>query len=188
MPNKREFLENYYAWLISLIGGDLPPYDEYTLLLKSLYFHKYVWQEWNLSVVKDSNRALDGIGLRSAYVDAYFGGNPYFLAVFNEKGCSILEMMIALARHMEFDMTMAVSDNSVKKWFWLMVQNLGLIQYDDDHYNTSGVNVILHKFLTRGYDNHGAGGMFYIRKPPTSCRETELYYQMEWWLNENFKI
>lgn len=182
--NPRDVIEDYYAWLLETIGANLPPHNNHALLLSTLYSREFVWDTWNFS--KDAGRAADGIQLRQQYLDIYYGGNSYYLEFWGNKGCSVLEMLIALATRTTFIVTGFEPEDSLSFWFWKMIDNLSLGYFTDDVFESWKVNSIIDAFLNRAYTKHGDGSIFHTRSKNFDCRAVELFYQMQQYVNETY--
>ena len=99
-----------------------------------------------------------------------------------ELDCSMLEMLIALARRVSFESYSTATD-----WFWCMIQNLELGKYTDDIYEVSimeEVEEALKNLNARNYGADGSGGLFPLRKPAMDQRRVEIWYQMQAYLLE----
>ena len=120
-----EWPEDYYIWLCDLV--DLEAHSGYSNLISFLYDTEFVW-----SVVKDSNRAGDGKQLRYDYIDCFgdIESIDYDSMNWLNEPCSLLEMLIALARRTRIDI-MPEFGNDTADWFWIFVKNLGFDSYDD---------------------------------------------------------
>ena len=120
-----EWPDDYYIWLCDLV--DLETHSGYSKLISFLYDTEFVW-----SVAKDSNRAEDGKQLRYDYIDYYneFRLVDYESMSWTDEPCSLLEMLIALARRTRIDL-MPEFDISTSDWFWIFIKNLGFYGYDD---------------------------------------------------------
>ena len=166
----------YFCWLTGLIG-DRYIVENYQKLLWKLFCTEYIWE-----LDYDRNRAADGLYLRQIYVNS--GG----LSIRSDN-CSVLEMMVALARKAEFDIMHDpdYGDRS-REWFWTMLQNLGLDIYDDWHWFESEVDRILDIFLHRRYERSGVGGAFPVHKICRDMRQTDLWWQMNAYLEEHYPI
>lgn len=167
----------YYNWLIGLIGDDYIRRN-YQKLLWKLYATQYIWE-----LDYDRNRAQDGVYLRSIF------RTETGLITDENKPCSVLEMFVALARRAENDIMHDpdFGDRS-GKWFWIMMQNLGLDVYDDYHYFDNEVDRILDIFVHRRYGNTGVGGAFRMQNPVHDLRKNDLWWQMNTYLEQNFPI
>lgn len=133
--------------------------------------------EFRYIIHNDKNRALDGIDLRSRFMD----GDARFM---DDDPCSVLEMMIALAIRCEENImdNPEVGDRT-GQWFWGMVVNLGLGSMTDDRYDEEYVDFVINKFLDRDYEPDGEGGLFHIRRCRQDVRDVEIWYQLCWYLD-----
>ena len=169
----------YYSWLVGLIGDNYVS-TNYQKLLWKLYVTDYIWE-----LDFDRNRAADGLYLRHEFE------NKTSIKIFSllHKNCSILEMMVALARRAEHDIMYDpdYGDRS-SVWFWTMLQNLGLDIYDDWHWFENEVDKILDVFLHRRYEKSGAGSAFPTRFCSQDLTKTDLWMQMNAYLEEHYPM
>ena len=176
--------EAYFCWLIRLIGDDYIA-TNYQKLLRKLHSREYIWE-----LVYDKNRAADGIYLRNLF-DQEMGN--YGVAgggmSASTAPCSVLEMFIALARNAENDI-MHDPDYGDRSgiWFWEMLQNMGLDIYDDYNFYESEVDRILDNFLHHRYAKNGAGGAFPVANSCQNMRQKDLWWQMNAYLEERFRL
>lgn len=176
--------QDYFQWLCELVYIDSKK-DSYWILAKKLHETNFIWL-----VPNDDNRASDGIELRKEY----FPERSYKdYRRWNDNPCSVFEMLIALARRIDFD----VKDpddrrDFTHRYFWEMLDNLGLMQYDDDHYYERNGPIdcpaILSNFLHREYCSNGEGGLFPLRHRGQDQRYVEIWYQMNAYVNERYNI
>lgn len=173
--------EAYLEWLYSQIGtvqNSDPAYNHWNLL------RKFYVTQFNDSVPNDDNRASDGKELRIEFLQqtGFPLDDPY--GDWFNLDCSVLEMMIALARRVAFE------DETLKspvEWFWLMTHNLGLDAFTDDIYEISmdeEVGWILDRFNRREYERNGQGGLFPLQRNRNDQRRVELWAQMSAYLLE----
>lgn len=128
----------------------------------------------------DENRALDGMNLRTRFIDIYPENELNF-----DRECSILEMMIALSiRCEDYIMTDDRYGNRTGEWFWNMILSLGLTGMTDTNFNKGFVEEVLFRFITRDYDADGSGGLFTILNPHIDMRKIEIWHQLNWYLEE----
>ena len=101
---------------------------------------------------------------------------------------SMLEVMIAIADRLG----QITGDEDTAFWFWEMVSNLVLDGIDDTEFwsDPEGYEA---EILDRAddvidikYDRDGLGGLFLLREgvAPQDMRDTELWYQMQYYANE----
>lgn len=170
-------MDDYYQWLIGLLNDEYLA-EAYQKLTADLFETEFVW-----TVTYDSNRAADGLHLRRLY--SRETGN----AVYMDKGCSVLEMFIALCRRCEEELMYDPDDpRGAAYWFWVILENLGLDIYDDFGYDRDVVDTILERFLSRDYDRDGYGGPFYVHNSMCDFRDKDLWWQLNAYLEENFPL
>lgn len=134
--------------------------------------------EWGIP--NDDNRTEDGKDLRPEFIATHDAEcNNAWLS----QACSMLEMLIALSRRLEFE-----SNHDTYHWFWTLLENLNLRVYTDAVYDDE-VEMIVDKTLIavidRRYRSNGDGGLFPLRRPKTDQRKVEIWYQMSLYLLEN---
>lgn len=65
-----------------------------------------------------------------------------------------------------------------------MLTSLGLGSMTDARFNRSYVDAVLERFLDHNYQRNGEGGLFTINNSRFDMRFTEIWYQMNCYLNE----
>ena len=143
--------------------------------MRQLYVKEFVWL-----IPNDDNRAEDGKELRYEFINEH--GIDEVDQAWLDLGCSVLEMMIALARRAAFE-----SDDEVVEWFWRFIFNLGLTQHTDIAYTSKTereVDNVLDTVIFRTYDADGLGGLFPLTHPRQDQRKVELWYQLAAYLSE----
>ena len=84
-----------------------------------------------------SERMLDGFCLRQRYY------GPIAL-----EECSVLEMMVALAKRIDDDILYDYEiGTQTEKWFWMMIDSLGLSGMTDDSFDENTVTRIIYNFM-----------------------------------------
>lgn len=166
--------EVYFNWLYSKVAAvDIPtPSLTYWTLFQTLHSIEFVWL-----VVGDDNRAEDGLEIRHEFlvqVDA-----PTNLPEMSI-GCSVLEMLIALARRAAFNTEIPERD-----WFWIFTENLGIADLCDAKRNVGRKAYdAVDRFIWRSYSPNGEGGLFPLRNPREDQRKVEIWYQFHEWIAE----
>lgn len=182
----------YVDWLKSFTMDESieterrPSYDR---LLKKLWDIPY-----RPSVGNDHSRAVDGKSLRNDYrqfVGIEFGLHDTRRIRGSDDiygPCRVLEMLIALSMRM-YDMMQDMGYfNSVARWFWEIIENVGLDECTDLYFsNHPECGEIIDELVNDILDSedHGwePGGWFYL----SGWWRTELWYQMNAYLNEYFR-
>lgn len=170
--------KDYFRVLCDVAGLKHPVEKSgYELLMKKLYNTEFHW-----SVPNDDNRALDGINLRDRFGWTLEG-----------KECSYLEMLVALALRCEEELMYEPEEGDrTEHWFWMMMRNLGLDRCRDDSFEDSwtmsDVTYVTENMMSREYNRNGIGGLFPLRHPRKDQRKIEIWYQMNDYLMENYKM
>lgn len=170
--------ELYLAWLYDQVGSVRLRRSSisYWKLFRLLYSKEFVW-----FVPNDDNRASDGVDLRLEFVETHHitDADPRWL----DLGCSMLEMIIGLARRLSFE-----AEGDVRNWFWRLLENLGLESYTDKvdlrEYELNEIDNVLNRVIDRTYKRDGSGGLFPLRKPKRDQRRVELWYQLSAYILE----
>lgn len=165
---------SYLEYLCSIVGAADDP--GYLLLMKDLYSADFA-----PVLVHDQARVLDGLELRRD-----FGGRTD-----PNKPCSVLEMMIGLAKRIDFQLEDPdiLGENIISEWFWSMITNLGLDICIDEEYGAAWdswfVKERVDRLVNREYDPSGFGGLFPLMNPKEDQRNVEIWYQMNAYLREH---
>jgi hypothetical protein len=173
----------YFDWLCEKVNPSRPATDiSWDRLLAQMFNTDFFW-----SIPNDDNRAFDGKVLRDQF--AYEEGLQRYSEIIRDE-CSLLEMLIALAERCDVDI-MAIQQPTERQaghWFWIFLENCGVLEYDDRHYDATMVEVIFSQVMRRNYLYNGVGGFFPLQIASEDQREVELWYQMNEWLEEKYPI
>lgn len=166
-------MSDYYMWLLDRVGGR-GAYKNYQKLLFLLFSttYEYVFD-------MDSNRAAAGMNLRSIF--ALEAG--LYLEDTHEGPCTVLEMIEALADTLAFD-----ANESTMKWFWELLDNLGIASQDDDHFDENYISSVLSRWMKHEYEPDGTGSLFPLLHPFADCRNMETWDQMNAYVVERYPI
>jgi hypothetical protein len=175
----RDRIKNeYFEWLLGM--ARTTRYSDgvsFTKLLRLLHDI-----EFEYVMVKDRNRAEDGIDLRYRFAYEYDGienAERYLTGP-----CSMLEMMVALAIRCEEDMMEDTRyGDRTGQWFWGMIVSLGLGGMTDSRFDESFIRETIDRFLDRKYAPNGKGGLFTIRDHSVDMRKVEIWTQLLWYLD-----
>ena len=182
MGERNETREDYFQWLCETVGDC--DGRQYSILLRDLHKKKF-----EIVVQRDENRVLDGIRLREDYIYENDWMNPTYL---DSDSCSVLELLIAMAQRMNFELSDPYdSTDRTALYFWELIENLNLKAFDDESYDDLDgyyvVGCLLDDFIERRYRFSGKGGIFPLRHAHRDQRKTELWYQMQSYLEENYE-
>lgn len=188
--------KRYFAWLCDLVRLDDDLYMDqeragscsYYNLFKILFDMPFIWK-----IPMDKNRAADGLALRTQFLKlvntpGYYTRQNGKMVIRNEtydfvvnshiEDCSVLEVMIALAQRIEYDiMHESRYGDRTKKWFWIMINSLGLENQNDRMFDIDFVEGVLVRFIDRKYHIDGKGSLFYIPDCMYDLRTVDIWTQ-----------
>ena len=176
----QELNELYFSWMCDMVNHSKKSYEK---LFR--YLHDY---EFNYIIGMDANRVEDGIDLRYRFAYECDILDTLIAVYLDERPCSVFEMMVALAlRCEEHIMDDPDVGNQMDRWFWDMLDSLGLSWMDDAKFDEKFADGVMERLIMRQYEKNGKGGLFTIRNCPHDLREVEIWYQMMWYLDEILK-
>ena len=174
--------ESYLNWLCAIGGSEHNTFNgRYNILFKTLHEIPFT-----IILERDNNRLSDAFRLREMFKDSTC------YAVYDcidNMPVSFLEILISLALHMEFNMSSSEDINETCKWTWVLLTNLNLEWFDDTRWDDSSeieVHYICQRVMDRTYESNGEGGIFPLKACKDDQRTVELWYQLNYFLNENF--
>lgn len=171
-----ELEQRYYEWLTGAV-----PYwrSRYSILLRHLYETPF-----RVTMLMDENRVGDGLSMRARFIWSEHLSADERDLLKKQRPCSVLEVMIGLAQRFEEEyMTQYTGEDPIGMWFDPMIRSLGLQNYDDQHFDLYGYDLIMQAFLNRTYFPDGRGSLFYIPGIETDMRQVEIWKQMMMWNN-----
>lgn len=173
----RERLNNaYFEWMCQLVTRS----SRYRELLWKLHTTEFIY-----ILPMDGNRAEDGIELRYRFGYEHAYDAPLIASYLDDRPCSVLEMMVALAiRCEEHIMDDPDIGDRTGQWFWTMVENLGLSRMYDIRFDEEYVDSAIGRFLNREYKRNGEGGLFTVNDCEQDLRSVEIWYQMCLYLDD----
>lgn len=186
---------SYFQWLCEMVHADSME-KSYYILCGELF--KYPFR---VKAKMDINRNNDGLELakdffsenEEAYNEYYLYYNPN-TDLLKRECCSMLELFISIAKHMNDELMTEDSSDKTHKYFWEIIKNLELDEFDDERFgeetsvSTVQIRDILVNLNERRYKKDGSGGMFPLKCPEKDQRKIEIWYQMQAYINEKYKI
>lgn len=160
--------DQYLAWLYSQVleVKTRKSSRTYWNLLRKLFCTEFAW-----FVPNDDNRAEDGRELRFEWAASQEIQLP---ESWLRLGCSFLEMLIGLARRLDFQ-----TERSCVHWFWKLIDNMGLLGYNDlSNFTDQDVEDRTSMVIWRTYGPDGEGGLFPLRSASRDQRGIEIWYQL----------
>jgi hypothetical protein len=181
MSNTLDILRNqYFEWLCKTVREDK---KSEAISFRKLLMHLHTI-EFRYLILRDQNRAEDGVDLRYRFAVTRNERNPEPIVDVLDGPCSVLEMMVALAVRCEENIMDDPSrGDRTGQWFWGMITNLGLGGMTDRVFDKKIVDEVITRLLDREYEPNGTGGLFTIRRCTRDLREVEIWYQLCWYLD-----
>ena len=188
LNDKEAINEVYIQWLYSKVGSNDREYNHYWRVIRRLYRREFYY-----IVKNDVNRYEDGLTLRNKFTDEY-GYSFADICRALDGPCTVLEMLVAFAMRIDSEiMWDPDAGDRTAFWFWTMLQNAGLDmkRFSDEYFDNNCI-IALEKMITRvvsrQYDKLGNGGFFPVSSYQKNFQRTELWYQMHFWMHENYPI
>lgn len=175
-------VDDYNEWLYSVAISTINERCDHSKLLSKLNNIPY-----NYIHPMDVNRYDDGIDLRFrfGYEEGY--SDIEIENYLNIRECSVLEMMVALARRIEDNIMFDVRyGHQYSRWFFEMLKSLGLYLMNNENFNAAYVDDRVAKFMQRQYQPNGNGGLFTIDDPRIDMRNIEVWQQANIFLTEKY--
>ena len=173
----------YFDWMTSLAIPNTEKRHSYYQLLNTLMDITFYF-----TIPLDENRYVDGIQLRERFAFEHNIPIETVCDILNNRECSMLEMMVALAlRCEEHIMQNPEFGNRLSNWFNVMIESLQLTNMYNDKFNYDWVKSRIDDLLERRYEPNGIGGLFVIDNPRQDLRTVQIWYQMCWYVDTILK-
>jgi len=176
LTSRNDSDELYLVWLCGFVVNH--EYEERLHRSKDM-FDGLFSEPFVAWIPNDDNRAAEGQGLRDRYKNETHkdvSRRLYF------SGCSILEMMIALAHRFAWEIVSLdeTVEELVPGCFWTMVDNLELLPNSSNYKKLAVLN-------KREYFPSGKGGLFPLENVREDQTKVEIWYQMQAYVMENYE-
>ena len=183
VKRRQEIIQDeYFEWMIRLVSDG--KYDKrryWRRLFRLLHETEFIY-----ILEMDVNRADDGTDLRYRFAYDYDYDGDVIKSALDDRPCSLFEMMVALAIHCEeYISDDPENGDSIGKWFFTMIESLGLGTMTDERFDKIAAADILDRFMRREYLPNGQGGLFTVSNEGHDMRAAEIWYQMMWFLTES---
>lgn len=174
----RDILEEYQAWLVDFVSDGLPEHRNYGYLLHDLGCKEFTW-----TLLMDEQRDIDGLYLRRDFMNKYHIDMD---SSFYKMPRSVFEVLAAFSRTIEIQITGTQEYDNFSRFFWIMLDNLGLLKYSDERYNVNKVYEILDNWMGHFSDESDNPNIFPLKNSKTDKSKIDMWYRMQFWLRENW--
>ena len=176
-----ELRDEYFEWMCEHV------YDDHHS--KKVTYHKLLHRLDEITfqdvIPIDGNRAEDGMDLRYRFAYEKRYGDGLIATYLDDRPCSVLEMMVALAiRCEEHIMEDPDIGDRTGQWFWNMIVSLGLGSMTDAKFDLDYVDDVIDRFMQRDFEYNGKGGLFTVENPRRDMRNVDIWYQMCFYLDD----
>lgn len=179
---RRNSTPDYFDWLAEFVDLYSDEHMMYSDVVKYLYTTQfYCTIDLDFNRCKDATSILYLKYLNEMHID-------YDINTVYDRDCSVLEVLIALSFRCERDIMSEPGSYDDAKWFWIMLDNLGLLELSDDVFDEEDADYILETWLDRDFAYNGNGSIFPILSPKRDQRQIEIWDQMADYIDENYPI
>ncbi|MBP5596316.1 MAG: hypothetical protein J6Y02_13095 [Pseudobutyrivibrio sp.] len=181
--------ELYLVWLLNLINADNYKGKSYIKLCSLL--NKVPFEP----VIKlDENRLSD---VQSLLRETYIQSQSEWYRLTNDDimelptwPVSFLELIISLAMRIDLDFMREINGiDNTRIYFWVLVRNLGILEFDDEHWGEDAIISIVNRLnivQDRKYDFNGNGGLFPLENAEMDQRNVQIWNQLCQFVNQRF--
>lgn len=181
--DREELKTLYFEWLYSLVYPQDKALSEEYRKTKLLWF--LFETPFYSSIPQDEHRISDGLGLRYKFGDRFGYDDKTVLIYLDNRECSVLEMMVALAERCENQIMYDPEyGDRTTQWFRKMIASLGLNDMNNLHFDEMYVSKVIDRFLEHEYEPNGSGGLFALSAADMDMSTVEIWRQLCAYLNE----
>lgn len=176
--------DRYFIWMTTKIFNDIDIMNDHLAVLRELHNTTFEY-----SIYTDENRQKDAQDLRYkfGYEHGYYESE--ICRTLDSEAPSLLEMIVALLDRVQDNVLCDLEKKITNQEIFLdILKSLGI---DDiiGSYALSGDDAIrfynsMSTLINREYTYYGEGGLFTVYNPKKDMRDTEIWYQFMWYLNE----
>lgn len=184
-----EIFKSYLEWLLRLINADNYKGKSYIKLCSLL--NKVPFEP----VIKlDTNRVSDAQSLlRETYIQSkseWYRMDDDNVMELSTCPVSFLELIISLAMRIDLDFMREINGvDNTRIYFWVLVRNLGILEFDDEHWGEDAIVSIVNRLnivQDRKYDFNGNGGLFPLENAEMDQRNVQIWNQLCQFVNQRF--
>ena len=172
----------YFNWMINILFHDVVLQDAYLELLHVLNDIPFEW-----SLEGDENRQKDAQDLRYLFGMAYGYEDAQICNELDIVPPSMLEVIVALINRVQDNILYDPEREDPNQEIFIdILKSLRIDDYkgmlsDEDRHDILDA---VYRFFDRDYSYFGEGGLFVVNNPKADMRDTEIWFQFMWYLNE----
>lgn len=136
----------------------------------------------------DQARVIDALELRKQFATED-GSNAIYDVM--PGSCTALELLVAMAERADYTLYNTADGSRTGQFFWLFVENLGLLYLSDDNWSFEAANFIrvtVNKWFDRRFNPNGYGSPWPIPTTRVDLTTVSFWDAMQWYLSENEEV
>ena len=139
---------------------------------------------FDCAIQEDHSRVADGAFLRKKWlVDE---GWSDYMYVFEDTEVTVLEVLVALAERIEYQVGNIMLGNHTADRFWELLDNLDISKYSADNYKPLNIREKVTVWMERKFKSDGKGSPFPVKHPEKDLRTRDMWGQMGEYLMEKY--
>ncbi len=177
-----EIEEKYFVWMTSKIFEDSDLFNSYEGLLNELNvitFHS--------EITMDENRVTDAQDMRYIFGAEVGYAEGEICRMLDYKPPSVLEIIVALICRVQESVLDNLSTKLSNQAIFMDILKSLNLDWIKGQMTGEKINYVLDSMFTlfsREYTYYGEGGLFTVNSPKNDMRETDIWYQFMWYLDE----
>lgn len=175
--------QEYFEWMIKKIFHKSTVANDYIGLL--LYFNNipFVWE-----FDTDENRQKDAQDLRYIFGEEYGYCEALICQELDIYPPTLFEVIVALINRGQENILYDPEQVDLNQDIFLdMLKSLNLYEIRGNILTSHNINLInqtIQNLFYHNYSYYGEGGLFTVNNPKQDMRDTEIWYQFMWYLDE----
>lgn len=170
----------YFMWLVTEICDRQHAKVDYIPLLELLHAISF-----EIVIEMDTNRVEDGAFLREKWLDSE--GIYEYLYEFDDQKVSVLEVLVALADRLSFQIGNNVAEtHGLSECFWELLQNLDLEKYSSDNFKPLNIKEKVRIWMFRKFSKDGFGSPFPVKNVKFDQRKQQIWDQMQDYISAKY--
>lgn len=179
-----EIDEQYFAWMLNKIFEDELTMNTYLAVAREM--HSILF-EFNMCL--DENRQKDAQDLRYRFGNENGYSEAEICRSLDMQAPTLFEMLVALLERVQDSVLCDFEIKVTNQEIFVDILKSLKIDHIKGPYNMSGDEAsdfydAIYKLYSKKYSYYGEGGLFTVSNPKADMRETDIWYQFMWYLDE----
>lgn len=176
--------EQYFIWMLNKIFEDEATMNTYLTVAREM---NNILFEFDMCL--DENRQKDAQDLRYKFGNECGYSEAEICRTLDMQAPTLFEMLVALLERVQDSVLCDFEIRLTNQEIFIDILKSLKIDHIKGSYNMSGDDATdfydaIFKLYARKYTYYGEGGLFTVRNPKGDMRETDIWYQFMWYLDE----